>query len=57
MQLKELPDSEIKRIYGGDINSPIINALNKSVEIIYNLGVELGSGLRRLFTGDYCPIN
>ena len=57
MRLKELNDNEMKKINGGDIGSTLINAISNAFETLYNLGVELGSGIRRIFNNSYCNLD
>ncbi len=57
MQVKELTENEMLKINGGTIGSQIINAVVKAIETIYNLGRELGSGIRRISGGKYCPLD
>ena len=55
MKLDELKVNEMKKIVGGNYSSPVINAITNVIEFIYNLGRELGSGIRRLVSDEYCP--
>ena len=55
MKLDELKVNEMKKIVGGNYSSQVINAITNVIEFIYNLGRELGSGIRRLVSDEYCP--
>ena len=57
MQIKELKDEEMKQVAGGNTLPQIVNLVTKGVEALYNLGYELGSGLRRLIENNYCPLD
>lgn len=58
MQVKELKEQEMESIIGGGtISSSVINAIAKIIDTIYNLGNQTGSGIRRLTSGEYCPLN
>ena len=54
MKLKAI---EMKNITGGGLTSSFINAISKAVNIVYELGKQTGSALRRIVYGKYCPIN
>ncbi len=57
MKIKELNNNEMSQVSGGSIGSSILNAVNNIVTGIYELGRQLGSGVRRLITGEYCRVN
>ena len=54
MEAKELKDIEMNEISGG-VSYSFINAITKALGLLYNLGKEAGSAVRRLATGNYCP--
>ena len=54
--IREIKEEEMKTISGGNFESPVINAITNTLEFIYNLGKELGSGIRRLIDNNYCPM-
>ena len=47
----------MKEISGGAITSAMINALNKAINTIYELGKATGSALRRIIKKSYCKVN
>ncbi len=57
MNKEELTKKEMLSINGGSLSSSILNAIVNAVNIVYELGKETGSALRRLLIGDYCPLN
>lgn len=56
MNKKELKNREMEEIIGGAVASSLINAVSKAVGLIYELGKQTGSALRRITSGKYCPI-
>ena len=54
MPLKELSNSEMKNIYGGNLSASMINYLLKGLNIFTDLGRYIGSGLRRIFDNHMC---
>ena len=53
--MKELSCKEEKEIYcGGTISSTLVNVFLKGINIFSDLGRNLGSSLRRLFSHDMC---
>ncbi len=57
MQIKELDKQEMLATNGGTFTSSFINAITNAINVLYELGKETGSALRRLTTNKYCPIN
>ena len=57
MQITELKKSEMAQIYGGTINSTIINAIVRIASFFFDLGKETGSAIRRFENGSYCNTN
>lgn len=54
---KELNKNQMQEINGGGITSAWVNAVSKAINVIYELGRQTGSAIRRLINGSYCPIN
>ncbi len=52
----ELTEKEMEKINGGGLTSAFINSLSKAINTVYQLGKQTGSALRRLVSGNYCPI-
>jgi hypothetical protein len=52
-----LNEQKMKEISGGAITSAMINALNKAINTIYELGKATGSALRRIIKNSYCKVN
>ena len=57
MHIKELKENEMMNIDGGTISATFISAIAKVVEILFEIGKETGSAIRRLTTGSYCSAN
>lgn len=53
----ELKQCEMEKITGGAITSAWLNAISKAVGVVYELGRQTGSAIRRLINGNYCPLN
>lgn len=53
----ELDNKKMSLITGGTVGSAIINAVSNLLSLFYDMGRELGSGLRRIIEGKNCPIN
>jgi hypothetical protein len=52
----ELKKEQLKNISGGAVTSAMINAINKAVNTIYELGRQTGSALKRLIKNKQCAI-
>ena len=57
MKVTELKEIEMTNVSGGAIASPLINAVSKIINTIYELGEKTGSSIRRLVSGKYCKAN
>lgn len=57
MKVIELKEIEMTNVCGGAIASPLINAISKIINTIYDLGEKTGSSIRRLVSGKYCKVN
>lgn len=53
----KLNEEQMKNIDGGAITSAMINAFNKAVNTLYELGRATGSAIVRLIKKTYCPLN
>lgn len=53
----QLSKEKMKDISGGAITSAMINALNKAINTIYELGKATGSAIRRIIKKTYCKAN
>jgi len=51
----KLKENELYEINGGAISGTLINAVTSAGKFIYNLGQSLGSSIRRIVGGNYCP--
>ena len=54
--MKKLKETELYEINGGGVSGTLINAITGAGKFIYNLGQALGSSLRRIVGGNYCPL-
>ena len=52
-----LTDEKMKQIAGGAITSAMINALNKAINTIYELGKATGSAIRRIIKKSPCKVS
>jgi len=53
----KLNNNEMEKVVGGGFTSSMLNAISKAVTTVYNLGKNLGSSIRRMAYGKYCPMN
>ncbi len=51
-----LNDKELQRINGGAIGATFLNYLTNAIKVVYNIGQELGGAVRRIATGNICPL-
>lgn len=55
--MKKLNKNEMLNVTGGiNWSGTFINSLSKAVKTIMDLGRALGSSIRRIVGGTYCPI-
>ena len=57
--MNAIKEKELEEITGGQIESvtgPIINAVVNVVKILQDAGYNLGSGIRRIFKNNMCPL-
>lgn len=47
---------EMIKVSGGGISSQLLNAISKAVSTIYSFGQGVGSAIRRVTSGVFCPI-
>lgn len=52
----ELENVELLKINGGGISGTLINAITGAGKFIFNIGQSIGSSIRRMVSGNYCPI-
>ena len=52
----QLDNNELKKISGGEIGASFLNYLTTAVKTVYNIGRELGGAIRRIATGNICPL-
>ena len=51
-----ISDIELSRINGGEIGATFLNYLTNAIKVVYNIGQELGGAIRRIATGNICPL-
>ena len=52
-----LKNEEMTKVTGGStITASLLSAINKTVQIIFDLGQSIGNSLRRIINGEKCPI-
>ena len=52
--MKKLKINEMKKISGGAISSAVLNALMRTVSVMFTLGQAVGSAIRRTSSKNYC---
>ncbi len=52
--MRELTKNEMKNINGSGLSAALINAINKGILSIVDIGRYLGSSIRRLVNGNMC---
>ena len=52
----KLNDIELQKVNGGDIGATFLNYLTNAIKTIYNIGQDLGGAIRRISTGNVCPL-
>ncbi len=52
----ELENTELLKINGGGISGTLINAITGAGKFIFNIGHSIGSSIRRMVSGNYCPV-
>lgn len=52
----ELTNKEMYNVNGGAITSAFINAINKLIGTIFDIGRSTGSSIRRISKGKNCPV-
>lgn len=53
----KIKDQELSKISGGsDVASTIIKYISDAVDTIFNIGQRFGSAIRRIATGNTCPL-
>ncbi len=54
--MKVVNNVEMLKINGGGLSSQLLNAITKTISTIYGFGQAVGSSIRRVIAGKYCPI-
>lgn len=54
--MNKLEEKELYEINGGTVSGTFITALTSAGKFIYNIGQTLGSSIRRIVGGSYCPL-
>ncbi len=52
----KIEDTELKNINGGGLGATFLNYLGNAIKVVYNIGQELGGAIRRIATGNTCPL-
>lgn len=52
--MRELTIKETYNIIGGSISGSVLSGIAKGIELIFELGRSLGSGIRRLISKKLC---
>ncbi len=51
-----LKDSELVKINGGEVGATLLNYLGNVIKTVYEIGRDLGGAIRRIATGNVCPL-
>jgi len=54
--MKNIDDTKLDSIKGGNVSGPIINAVVNIIEVLKSAGISLGSGIRRIAEDSLCPL-
>jgi hypothetical protein len=53
----KVEESELSKVYGGDgVGATFLNYLSTAIKTVYSIGQELGGAIRRIATGNTCPL-
>jgi hypothetical protein len=52
--MNELTRDKLKEINGGGLNAPMVNAIARGTQLVYNIGVQFGTAIRYLLKGKSC---
>ena len=53
----KVEDSELTKINGGEgLGATFLNYLSNALKTVYNIGQDLGGSIRRIATGNTCPL-
>lgn len=56
--MEVLNKNELMKVNGGiSLSGALLNYGRQAFQAVYNVGVALGSAIRRIITGNYCPVN
>lgn len=51
-----LTSKDLNAINGGSISATLLNAVSRGITTLFNIGVAIGSSLRRLISGKICRL-
>ncbi len=56
--MRKMTTEELRKVEGGSItfNATYLNAIYKISSLLFEIGKELGSSIRRFATGSTCPV-
>lgn len=55
--MRELNSKELLQIDGGaTLSAAFFNAISRTISTVMEVGRSLGSAIRRMFNGTYCPL-
>ena len=52
----KVKDSELNEINGGGLGATFLSYLTNAVKTVYDIGQDLGGAIRRIATGNTCPL-
>ena len=54
--MKELNKKELLNVEGGSISGTVINSITRGINTLLDMGRSLGSAIRRIGSGNVCPL-
>lgn len=55
--MSKVEDRELEKVLGGtSLSGTIINAITNFTKLLYEVGHDFGSAIRRIGTGNMCPM-
>ena len=54
--MRELDKKELLNVEGGSISGTMINSITRGINTLLDMGRSLGSAIRRIGSGNVCPL-
>ena len=52
----KVEDLELNAVNGGGLGATFLNYLTNAIKTVYSIGQDLGGAIRRIATGNTCPL-